>query len=290
MCDTLTRRAYGKINLGLDVIRRRPDGYHEVKMIMQMVDLFDTITMQKLENDKILISTDHAELPNDEHNLIYKAILKYREATGTKLGVEVSLIKNIPIAAGMAGGSTDAAAALILYNELCGLDLSKEKLCEIGVKVGADVPYCIMGGTVLSEGIGEILTPLNAPPECTLVIAKPDINVSTKFVYENLHLDELDHHPDIDGMRDAIEQGSLQSICDKMENVLESVTIKEHPIIDEIKTLLIQNGAVNALMSGSGPTVFAVFTDKAKAEHAKSELAKANIARQLFVTTFHQGE
>lgn len=290
MPQILTRRAYGKINLGLDVIRRRPDGYHEVKMIMQMVDIYDELTMAETENGQITISTDNAELPNDEHNLIYKAIIKFRETTGEKMGVCVTLKKNIPIAAGMAGGSTDAAAALILYNDLCGRKLSVEELCKIGVKVGADVPYCIMGKTALSEGIGEVLTPLQAPPKCSLVIAKPDINVSTKFVYEHLQLDTLKKHPDIDGMRKAIENGDLQGICDRMENVLETVTVQEYPVITQIKELLIQNGAENALMSGSGPTVFAVFTDKDKAEKAKEKLEQTGLAKQLFVTTFHQGQ
>lgn len=290
MPQILTRRAYGKINLGLDVIRRRPDGYHEVKMIMQMVDIYDELTMAEAENGQITISTDNAELPNDEHNLIYKAIIKYRETTGEKMGVSVTLKKNIPIAAGMAGGSTDAAAALILYNDLCGRKLSPEELCKIGVKVGADVPYCIMGKTALSEGIGEVLTPLQAPPKCSLVIAKPDINVSTKFVYEHLQLDSLKKHPDIDGMRKAIENGDLQGICDRMENVLETVTVQEYPVITQIKELLIQSGAENALMSGSGPTVFAVFTDKDKAEKAKEKLEQTGLAKQLFVTTFHQGQ
>lgn len=290
MPQILTRRAYGKINLGLDVIRRRPDGYHEVKMIMQMVDIYDELTMAEAETGQITISTDNAELPNDEHNLIYKAIIKYRETTGEKMGVSVTLKKNIPIAAGMAGGSTDAAAALILYNDLCGRELSIEELCKIGVKVGADVPYCIMGKTALSEGIGEVLTPLQAPPKCSLVIAKPDINVSTKFVYEHLQLDSLKKHPDIDGMRKAIENGDLQGICDRMENVLETVTVQEYPVIAQIKELLIQDGAENALMSGSGPTVFAVFTDKDKAEKAKEKLEQTGLAKQLFVTTFHQGQ
>ena len=290
MPQILTRRAYGKINLGLDVIRRRPDGYHEVKMILQMVDIYDELTMAEAENGQITISTDNAELPNDEHNLIYKAIIKYRETTGEKMGVSVTLKKNIPIAAGMAGGSTDAAAALILYNDLCGRKLSPEELCKIGVKVGADVPYCIMGKTALSEGIGEVLTPLQAPPKCSLVIAKPDINVSTKFVYEHLQLDSLKKHPDIDGMRKAIENGDLQGICDRMENVLETVTVQEYPVITQIKELLIQSGAENALMSGSGPTVFAVFTDKDKAEKAKEKLEQTGLAKQLFVTTFHQGQ
>lgn len=288
MGNQKVRRAYGKINLGLDVVRRRADGYHEVKMIMQMVDLYDELSMSERVDGEIVIETDKAELPNDEHNLIYKAILKYREETKETMGVSVSLKKQIPIAAGMAGGSTDAAAALILYNELCGRGLSKEKLMEIGVKVGADVPYCILGGTALSEGIGEVLTSLVAPPSCVVLIAKPEINVSTKYVYEHLKLEKLSHHPDIDGMREQLEQGNLQGICERMENVLESVTIAKYPIIEEIKHAMKENGAVNALMSGSGPTVFGIFMEKEAAKVAKEYITGQNMAQQVYVTGFYQ--
>lgn len=290
MSETLYKKAYAKINLGLDVIKRRPDGYHEVRMIMQMVDLYDELTMSGRTDGQIRITTDCEGLPNDGHNLIYRAIVNYREATGETMGADVSLAKKIPIAAGMAGGSTDAAAALVLYDRLCGRMLSGEELRKIGVKTGADVPYCIMGGTVLAEGIGELLTPLAPPPECSLVIAKPDIDVSTKLVYENLRLDARLSHPDIDGMRRAVEEGKLDGICRRMGNVLESVTVRSYPVIDAIKRNLMDNGAENALMSGSGPTVFAVFTEREKAERAKEKLAQAKLVNQLFVTGFHQGK
>lgn len=286
MSQSYSRKAYGKINLGLDVVRRREDGYHEVKMIMQMVDIADTVTMEPLTSGDIIITTNHGELPLDQNNLIYKAIDKYRIATGESMGAKVHLEKNIPVAAGMAGGSTDAAVTLILYNQMCGRNLTQEKLCEIGVKVGADVPYCIMGGTALSEGIGEILTSLSSPPDCYLVIAKPDINVSTKYVYENLHLEALEKHPDIDGMRLAIENQDLQGICDRMENVLESVTAQKYPVVSQIKQLLIKNGAKASLMSGSGPTVFAIFTDKEIATKACNAIADSGLAKQYFVTQF----
>ena len=282
----MKQKAYGKINLGLDVIRRRPDGYHEVKMIMQTVDIWDELTMTERDDDAIVIKTDKAELPNDEQNLIYKAILKYREHTGENMGVEVSLVKNIPIAAGMAGGSTDAAAALRMYNELCKRNLSVKELMQIGVRVGADVPYCIIGGTALSEGIGELLTPLAAPPDCVLVVAKPQVSVSTKYVYENLHLEQLEKHPDIDGMRSAIEEGNLAGICERMDNVLATVTEKEYPIINTIKEVLEKKGAVKALMSGSGPTVFGVFLEEEKAKEAQKELVNQNLTAQSFVTRF----
>lgn len=284
--DRITRKAYAKINLGLDVIRRRPDGYHEVKMIMQSVGIYDILTFQKADREGIRISLDHAELPCDQHNLIYKAAQLIMDAYGIKNGVEITLNKNIPIAAGMAGGSTDAAAVFHGLNELFGLGMSLQDMKEMGVKIGADVPYCIMGGTALSEGIGEILTPLSAPPDAHLLIAKPDINVSTKFVYENLHADTLTDHPDIDGMVKALNEGNLKGITDRMGNVLETVTVKEYPIIDRIKKEMLGGGAENALMSGSGPTVFGIYKEKKAAEKCCEAIREQGLAGQIFVTEF----
>ena len=204
-----------------------------------------------------------------------------------KEGVAISLEKNIPIAAGMAGGSTDAAAVFHGLNELFSLGMNQEEMQKLGVKIGADVPYCIMEGTALSEGIGEILSPLPAPPACVLLVAKPDINVSTKFVYENLHANELKIHPDIDGMIEAIREGNLSGITQRMGNVLETVTVKEYPVIEEIKDLMKQQGAENALMSCSGPTVFGIFTEKAKAEAAAEKIKEKQLAGQVFLTEFY---
>lgn len=282
----ITRKAYAKINLGLDVIRRRPDGYHEVKMIMQSVGIYDILTFQRADREGIRISLDHAELPCDQNNLIYKAAQLIMDAYGIKSGVEITLNKNIPIAAGMAGGSTDAAAVFHGLNELFGLGMSLQDMKEMGVKIGADVPYCIMGGTALSEGIGEILTPLSAPPDAHLLIAKPDINVSTKFVYENLHADTLTDHPDIDGMVKALNEGNLKGITDRMGNVLETVTVKEYPIIDRIKKEMLGGGAENALMSGSGPTVFGIYKEKKAAEKCCEAIREQGLAGQIFVTEF----
>lgn len=284
--DRITRKAYAKINLGLDVIRRRPDGYHEVKMIMQSVGIYDILTFQRADREGIRISLDHAELPCDQNNLIYKAAQLIIDAYGIKNGVEITLNKNIPIAAGMAGGSTDAAAVFHGLNELFGLGMSLQDMKEMGVKIGADVPYCIMGGTALSEGIGEILTPLSAPPDAHLLIAKPDINVSTKFVYENLHADTLTDHPDIDGMVKALNEGNLKGITDRMGNVLETVTVKEYPIIDRIKKEMLSGGAENALMSGSGPTVFGIYKEKKAAEKCCEAIREQGLAGQIFVTEF----
>ena len=284
--EKLVKKAYGKINLGLDVLRRRPDGYHDVKMIMQMVDIYDTLTFEKRQDDRIVLSANKEEIPCDDSNLIYKAAKLLFDYKGVSYGVNIHLEKRIPVAAGMAGGSTDAAAAFTGLNELFELGVSQKELLELGVKVGADVPYCSFGGCALSEGIGEVLTPLPNPPYCELVITKPDINVSTKYVYENLNLSELKRHPDIDGMRTAIEAGDLKGITDRLENVLESVTVKKYGIIQEIKDEMISLGATNAIMSGSGPTVFGFFESKEQAENAKEIILNKNFAKEVFVAHF----
>lgn len=286
----LVKNANAKINLGLDVLRRREDGYHEVKMIMQMVDLYDTLTFESREDGEIHIYTDNGKLPCDEHNLIYKAATVLFGEAGSRIGADITLEKRIPIAAGMAGGSTDAAATLLALNEMMGQPLTKEKLQEIAVRIGADVPYCVIGGTALSEGIGEILTIMPNPPEAHLVIAKPDIDVSTAFVYQNLHLDQLEKHPDIDGMADALKKGNLQGITDRMANVLETVTIPAYPIIGKIKEICLQEGAMNALMSGSGPTVFAIYEDRQKAQNAADRIQRENLSHEVFVTGFQKRE
>lgn len=298
--NQITRKAYAKINLGLDVIRRRPDGYHEVKMIMQTVGIYDILTFAKRElsagGPQISIMLEQKntlkpefsgeELPCDESNLIYKAAAMIMDTYGVKESVDITLQKNIPIAAGMAGGSTDAAAVFHGLNELFGLSMSLEDMKRLGVKIGADVPYCIMGGTALSEGIGEILTPLPAPTKAYLLIAKPDIDVSTKFVYENLHADMLKYHPDIDGMVEALKVGNLTKVTERMGNVLETVTEKKYPIIRRIKDEMKKSGAQNALMSGSGPTVFGIYTDKETVRKAYDVIKGLGLARQIFVTEF----
>lgn len=284
--EQIVRKAYAKINLGLDVLRRREDGYHEVKMIMQTVGIFDTLTFVKKEVPGILLKIDNGELSVGKENLIYRAAELLMEKAGVKQGVEITLEKRIPIAAGMAGGSTDAAATFHGINELFDLGYSLEELQALGVTLGADIPYCLAGGTALSEGIGEILTKLPSPPQCILVVAKPDINVSTKFVYENLHANTLTHHPDIDGMITAIREKDLQEIADRLGNVLETVTIREYPVIEEIKELMKQAGAENALMSGSGPTVFGIFTKDETARKAAERIREKQLAGQVFVTCF----
>ena len=283
--DSIVIKAMAKVNLGLDVLRRRENGYHDVKMVMQTVNLYDTLTLSKID-EGIVITTNTGELPLNEDNLIYKAAKLLLEYVDKKAGVSIHLDKQIPIAAGMAGGSTDAASTLLGINELYNLDLTKEELAEVGVKIGADVPYCIYGGTYLSEGIGEVLTKLPDAPDCYVVIAKPGIGVSTKYVYENLHIETVEKHPDIDGMIDAIKTGSLDGVTEKMENVLETVTIKRYPEIETMKTCLLENGAENALMSGSGPTVFGIFKEEKIAKQALSKLQKTGLVKNGFVTTF----
>ena len=195
--NTITKKAYAKVNLGLDVIRRREDGYHEVRMIMQTVDICDVLTFTRQERPGIVVTTDKEELPGDESNLIYKAARLVTETCSVREGIKIELQKRIPMAAGMAGGSTDAAAVFHGMNEMFGLGMDEDEMCALGVKIGADIPYCVKGGTALAEGIGEILTPLPPVPQCQVLIAKPSVSVSTRSVYENLHVNELkpEQHP-----------------------------------------------------------------------------------------------
>lgn len=281
--DTIKLHALAKINLGLDVIRRREDGYHEVRMIMQTVGLYDRLSLRRCKKDVISIKTNLSFLPTNKNNLVYKAALLLKEEFGIQDGVSVHLDKHIPVAAGLAGGSSDAAATLVGLNRLFKLGLSKKDLMERGVKLGADVPYCIMGGTALSEGIGEILSPLPKLPAAFILIAKPPMHVSTKFVYENLRLDALPSHPDIDGMLQAIQDGQLNGVCSRMENVLETVTIPEYPVIGQLKEIMKAAGALNALMSGSGPSVFGIFTEESAARKAFALCKKQNHANMVFL-------
>lgn len=277
-------KALAKINLGLDVIRRREDGYHEVKMIMQTIRLYDRIVMRKRRESKIQVKTNLFYLPENENNLVYKAAKLLIEEFKVQQGVQIDLQKFIPVAAGMAGGSSDAAAVLYGMNRMFHLGLSLEELMERGVKIGADVPYCLMRGTALAEGIGEQLTKLSPVPQCKVLIAKPAISVSTKFVYENLKLDENTVHPDINLLIQDIEAKNLADMAAHMGNVLESVTIPNYPVIAQIKEQMIKDGALNAMMSGSGPTVFGIFDDKEKAEVAYRRMREGNLAKQVYLT------
>lgn len=283
---TLTRNAYAKVNLALDVLRRREDGYHDVCMIMQNLSLYDTLTftMEEADTLAITLSCDKEFVPCDERNLIYKAIVLMGETYHLTGHIHVELVKRIPVEAGMAGGSTDCAAAFHAMRELYGLDVSDQELMKLGVKLGADVPYCIMAKTALSEGIGEVLTEVAPLPDCYVVVAKPTISVSTKMVYENLHANELQHHPDVAGMIEALKQGDLSGVASRMENVLETVTTKLYPQIEEIKQTMKESGAENAIMSGSGPTVFGLYREKAIAEQAAEKIRQQYGLSEVYVT------
>ena len=283
-------RALAKINLGLDVLRRREDGYHELRMIMQTINMYDQLDMEISEEKGIHITSNLPFIPTNENNLVYKAAKLLMDEFQVEQGLKVDLQKFIPVAAGMAGGSSDAAAAMIGANRLFGLGLSVKELMKRGVKVGADVPYCLLRGTALAEGIGEKLRPLPACPDCYVLIGKPGISVSTKFVYENLQANELKEHPPIDRMLEALQWHNLYKIADYMGNVLETVTIPKYPVIEEIKNHMKEHGALNAMMSGSGPTGLGVYFDKETAERACEELRASRLAKTVFLTTvFNNG-
>lgn len=285
--DKIKVKALAKINLGLDVLRRREDGYHEVRMIMQTIHLYDQLEIAKTKEQGIFITTNLDFLPTNENNLIYKAAKLLQDTCHIEEGVAVDLKKHIPVAAGMAGGSTDAAAVLYGMNEIFHLGLKRQELMELGVKIGADVPYCLMRGTALAEGIGEKLKSLPPMPKCPVLIAKPGIGISTKYVYENLKLDENTIHPNIDAQLLAIQKGDLKTLAANMGNLLESVTISDNPIIEEIKQCMMENGALNAMMSGSGPTVFGLFENDKVAQNAYDMLCQSGLAKQVYLTSIY---
>ena len=255
-------QAFAKINLGLDVLGKREDGYHEVRMIMQTIRMYDQLDMRKSVEPGIHLTTNKKYIPVDENNLVWRAAKLMMDTCGIIEGVSIHLHKVIPVAAGMAGGSSDAAATLVGMNRLFHCGLSKEKLMELGVQIGADVPYCVLRGTALAEGIGEKLTVLPPMPDCWILIGKPGISVSTKYVYTTLDLNTDTVHPDIDGMKKALEDGNLYGITERMGNVLQDVTIPAYPEVERIKEQMKTLGAVNAMMSGSGPTVFGIFDQR----------------------------
>lgn len=287
MGNTLTLKALAKINLGLDVLGKRDNGYHDVRMVMQTIYLYDNVTLTKKEEAGIQVETNLSYLPVDENNIAYKAAKILIDEFDIKNGVYIKLDKHIPLAAGMAGGSSNAAAVLVGMNRLFGLGLSQKELMERGVLLGADVPYCVMRGTALAEGIGEILSPLPPLPKCYVLIAKPAISVSTKVVYEALDAKEIVEHPNIDGVIEGLEGQDIKKIAEAMGNVLESVTIERYPIIETIKNIMKDMGALNAMMSGSGPTVFGIFDDRMVAKEAQKKLKKMDVARQVYLANVH---
>ena len=285
--DKLELKALGKINLGLDILGRRENGYHDVRMVMQTVYLYDRVILEKTRDPGIEISTNLPYLPVNENNIAYKAAELLQREFGIREGIRISLEKHIPVAAGMAGGSSNAAAVLFGMNRMFDLGLSEEGLKERGVTLGADVPYCIMRGTVLAEGIGEILTPLPPLPKCYVLIAKPPLSASTKTVYEKIDREGIKSHPDIDGILAGLREGNLQQVAGSMGNVLEQVMLEEHPVLQRIKDVMVGSGALNAMMSGSGPTVFGIFTSRGRARAAAARLKRQTPVKQAYVTNVH---
>ena len=252
--------SYAKINLTLDVLSKRPDGYHNVEMIMQTVSLYDLILVDKTEKN-ISISTNLKYLPVNEKNIAYKAALEFFKYTCITGGCKIMIHKNIPVAAGLAGGSGNAAAVLCSLDKLYNTNLPLDELMNIASKLGADVPYCIMGGTALATGIGEILTPLPSIPKCNILMVKPPISVSTAAIYEAIDTAEIDKRPNTNAMIDALAQKDLISVAQNLSNVMGNVTETIHPIVKGIRRKMLMNGALGAVMSGSGPTVFGIFPD-----------------------------
>lgn len=278
--------AYGKINLGLDVLGKRDDGYHDLDMIMQSVDLSDLITIAKNDSGEITVKSSTTKIPNDKSNLAYRAAKLLIEEFNIEKGVEIEIEKNIPISGGMAGGSADCAAVLIGMNKLFKLKLTEQQLMARGVRLGADVPFCIMGKTARAEGIGEVLTPIPNKLKGYLVIAKPPISVSTGFAYGQIDKVKIKNRPNTEGIIEAVKENDLNSLAERICNVFEEVTIPEHKEIEEIKTKLKDCGALNAMMSGSGPTVFGIFDDKKKAMETVNCLKELDILEQLFLAKF----
>ena len=285
--DKLELKALAKINLGLDVLGRRENGYHDVRMVMQTIYLYDDVFMEKTKEEGIHLETNLFYLPVNENNIAYKAAKLLMDEFQIEGGVSIRLNKFIPVSAGMAGGSSNAAAVLFGMNRMYQLGLSQQELMERGVKLGADVPYCIMRGTVLAEGIGEELTPLPALPKCYVLIAKPPVSVSTKTVYEKLDALDIVKHPNIDGILEGLEEQNLEKIAANMGNVLEEVTVGDYPVIEKIKKVMKDAGALNAMMSGSGPTVFGVFDDEEKLKAAAEALRESGLAKTVFATQIY---
>lgn len=293
----IKRKARAKINLGLDVIGRLPNGYHDLRMVMQTVDLYDELILRAADEEgegKIhlflrqdSLACGEALIPADESNLACRAARMLMDEFGIRKDIEIELKKQIPAAAGLAGGSTDAAAVFTGVNELFNLGLSEQELLRRGVKIGADVPYCVMGGTALAEGIGERLTRLPDAPRACVLLVKPPICVSTKYVFSTLDsLGQMFVHPDIDGQTQAVRDGDFFRMASLMGNVLESVTIPAFPVVGEIKERMLSRGAVNAMMSGSGPTVFGLFDDRRKAEKAYADFSAEDSLNEVFLTAF----
>lgn len=271
--EMLQEKAYAKVNLGLDILSKRPDGYHEVSMVMHSIDLCDDINISKREDTERIYVTDSTKLPMDNTNLVCKAATLFCETYGIEDGFSIELIKRIPMAAGLAGGSSDAAAVLRGLNLLFDVNASEEELMRLGKKLGADVPYCVMGKTALAEGIGEILTPIASPDYKYWLVVKPAVDVSTKWAYEEIDNAMDLRHPDISGLVSAIEKEDKYKAFSKMENIFETVMKEKYPIISEIRRAMESEGALIAMMSGSGPTVFGIFDTEVALSKAAEKIS-----------------
>ncbi len=264
-------KAPAKINLSLDVLHKRNDGFHEVEMVMTTVDLADRIELKLLPYDKIKVESESRFVPNDERNLAYRAAKLMKDHFKIKKGVRIFIEKNIPVAAGLAGGSSDAAAVLRGVNKLWKIGASLDELAELGAKIGSDVSFCVYGGTALAKGRGEQILELPAPPPCWVVLAKPAIGVSTQTVYQKLNIKQAEH-PDTQSMIAALEEQSFEKICAQVGNTLEGVTTRLHPEVNQIKEKMQQAGADAVLMSGSGPTVFALVAQDGRVQRIYNSL------------------
>lgn len=271
----MVEKAYAKINLTLDIVGKREDGYHDIKTVMQTVSLCDILEVEQNIVDTISITTDKRYIPTDKRNLIYKACEHFFEATGIKSGVKINLIKHIPVAAGLAGGSSDAAATLRVLNRLFKTGLSDEKLCEIGAAFGADIPFCIKGGTALCEGIGEIITQLKPLPKMNLVISIGGEGMSTLAMYAEIDNKKELKKIDTDSMLHAIHESKTTEIIAKIGNVFEEICSEKRPFVTQIKKQMLENGALGAVMSGSGPSVYGFFPDKESVVHCTNKLKDA---------------
>jgi len=282
----LTVDARAKINLTLDILGKRPDNYHEVAMVMQQIELSDVLDVRLgAKGDGINLISDIPGLPNVERNLAYKAAKLVVDKFAIQQGIHMELTKRIPIAAGLAGGSSDAAAVIVALNEMFNLGLKVDELCELGAEIGSDVPFCMQGGTMLATGRGEILKPLPAMPACYVVLAKPQVSISTAWAYQNYNAKSVIVHPQNTEIIKCLKQGDLQSISKLLCNVLESVTIKEHAEIAMIKELMLQHGAMASLMSGSGPTVFGLTPDEDKAKYIVKKLEDLSNTQVILTKT-----
>lgn len=280
--DKIIVKARAKINLSLDILGKREDGYHNVKMLMQTVELHDSVLISK-RDEGIKVKCNLQYVPTDNRNVVYKAAAFMIEEYKINSGIYINLRKNIPVSAGLGGGSADAAAVLEGINLLFELNLSKEQLMNIGSRFGSDIPYCLIGGTALAEGIGEKLTMLPSLPKSTVLICKPSTHISTSYVYSNFDLSKVRQHPDTEFLIKAIKEGDVKTLAGNMKNVLETVTAVERPIINDIKNVLIGNGAQGTVMSGSGTCVFGFFENRYKALQAANKLKR--FSKEIFVTS-----